>query len=347
MPREKQNNKKWHAGNLIAAISEIVFSLAVVIIVCFVPNVRKLNDDVRLSIIELGLVAPIVILRLSVNAGQNKIELDVQNLTIQADGLDEKLQHISPMLEKVFVSGNDRVKRFVFHRVEEINRTIQSALSTMNSGELTVSEYYDELNYLADLIVNDKKKNSKEFKGEIWAMTSFAPDEWSDEGYEKAWTSRLKEMVDKGIKTRRLCIIPRAVQDVISKASFQEPADKKHSYFSFFNLLCDYYREDAKETMAMHYCVKEGENQLLENNRGFFAIKLTNGELHILTGETVNVAGALTAKMLFNPAEIKEIRERFDRYTRDDTTIGKFVHQLAKSDGFIQHLEHHKIKLTK
>lgn len=348
MPRKNLTNKKWHTGDVAATICEIVLPLAAVLVVCFLPSVQALSDDIRLSIIGLGLVAPIVILQLSVNAGQNKIEHDVENLSAHTAVLDEEIQHISPMLEKVFVSGNDRIKRFVFHRAEEMNRIIKDALNTMNSGTLKVSEYYDELEYLAKLIIADKNENSgRNFKGEVWAMTSFAPDEWADEGLERIWTARLREIVEKGIPTRRLCIVPKSVQDIIESSTFSEPIPANTSYNGFYNILRDYYGTGTKKGTASHFCIKEGENRTLDEHKGFFAIKLTNGELHILTGETVNSEGALSAKVLFDPDEIKRVRELFERYMRADFAIDKFVTSSAKSNGFIAHLEKNGIKLSK
>lgn len=133
--------------------------------------------------------------------------------------------------------------------MEEVTKTINAALSNNNSGELRPSEYYEELLYLADMIIRDRDEHKKKFTGEIWAMTSFAEDEWiADEGYERLWTEKLKSICDKGIKTRRLCIVPDTVYNIISDSVFTAPQQNaNNSFWGFISLLEMYYSNSVRK----------------------------------------------------------------------------------------------------
>lgn len=212
-----QMKNKWTFIDILVLCLEIAIPIISIVITCAVPQGRALDSDIKLAIIGGGISIPIVLLQISVTVGQNSNDRCNDETKTAVMHLSEQLNHISPILEKVFLSQNDRIKRFVYRRMEEVTKTINAALSNNNSGELRPSEYYEELLYLADMIIRDRDEHKKKFTGEIWAMTSFAEDEWiADEGYERLWTEKLKSICDKGIKTRRLCIVPDTVYNIIS-----------------------------------------------------------------------------------------------------------------------------------
>ena len=179
-------------------------------------------------------------------------------------------------------------------------------------------------------------------------MTSFAEDEWiADEGYEKLWTEKLKELSDKGIKSRRLCIVSDNVYSIISNSIFTEPqANTNNSFSSFITLLKIYYGNPSRKKTSEHYFLKENDNPDLTSMKGFFAIKLTNGELHILYGETVNKNGALTAKVLFDPIEIKKVRQLFERYANDNYKMENVIPNVSKQNGFLTYLQQKNIDIS-
>ncbi len=336
-------NKKWSIIDIIILIIEILAPTISILIAFFYSNDR-MTEDVKLAIISVGIVIPVILLQISVTVGQKKSEYDARVLELRMTEMQDKLNHVSPILEQVFKSGNTRIQRFVYRRMDEVNRTIQSALSNNNSGNLRPSEYYEELLYLADLIIKDKEKHKKKFTGEVWAMTSFAEDEWiADEGYERLWTRKLEEIVDRGIKTRRLCIVPDDVYAIISDTTFSEPTNNK-AFDGFIKLLDSYYGKSTRKKFVEHYFIRPGDNPDLTEIKGFFAIKLTNGELHILHGETVNENGAITAKVLFDPAEIRDVRRLFELYTSDNYDIGRVITATAKRNGFVEYLRNRNIE---
>lgn len=333
-------HKKWTFWDIVVLGLEIFSPLASIIFTCFFPIGQALDSDKRLAIISAGISIPIVLLQISITQGQNKTENDVNKVNNDIREISEKMNHISPVLEQVFVSGNDRVKRFAYRRFGEVFKTIQDAVNNNNSGNLRPSEYYAELLYLAELILKDKGENKNKFNGEIWAMTGFAEEEWiADDGYEKLWTEKLKDMANSGIKTRRLCLIPDSVYNIITQQHFDEPPENEHSFWGFIELLDSYYGSGVKKRVTEHYIIRERDNPDLKKIKGFFAIKLTNGELHILYGETVDANGALTAKVLFDSNEIQEVHRLFELYASDNYRIEKKLAEIVKTNGFIPYLE--------
>lgn len=336
--------KKWTFWDVIVLILEILSPLISIVVTCFIPAGKELDSDKRLSIIAAGISVPIVLLQITITQGQNKNENDMLKILDDVSGFSEKLNHISPVLEQVFLSGNDRIQRFAYRRFGESCKIIQSAVNNNNSGNLRPSEYYDELMFLAELILKDKAENKNRFNGEIWAMTGFADEEWiADGGYERLWTDKLKEMVDLGIKTRRLCLLPDSVYNIITHRPFVEPSEDVYSFRGFIELLESYYGNGAKKKTTEHYIIREHDNPKLEEIKGFFAIKLTNGDLHILYGETVDTNGALTAKVLFDLNEIQEVRRLFELYARENYKIEKKLTDMAASNGFITYLQNRGI----
>lgn len=339
-------HKKWTFWDIVVLVLEILSPLISIIVTCFIPAGKELDSDMRLSIIGAGISIPVVLLQISMTQGQNKSESDIQKIDDNVNELSEKLNHISPVLEQVFLSGNDRIQRFAYRRFGETCKIIQSAVNNNNSGNLRPSEYYKELMFLAELILKDKAENKNKFNGEIWAMTGFAEEEWiADEGYERLWTNKLREMVDAGIKTRRLCLIPNSVYNIIIHQPFVEPSEDMHSFRGFVELLEDYYGTGAKKKVTEHYIIKERDNPRLDEIKGFFAIKLTNGDLHILYGETVDANGALTAKVLFDLNEIQEVRRLFELYANINYKIEKRLIDMVASNGFISYLQNRGIEL--
>ena len=155
----------------------------------------------------------------------------------------------------------------------------------------------------------------------------------------------MKDM--RGIKTRRLCIVPDTVYNIISDSVFTAPQQNaNNSFWGFISLLEMYYSNSVRKKTSEHYFLRENDNTDLTDIKGFFAIKLTNGELHILHGETVDKNGALTAKVLFNPDEIQELRNLFERYATQSYRMEKVISDVSKQNLFVDYLKRKNIDLT-
>ena len=108
--------KKWTAGDIVVLILQVIAPVAAIVFTCFLPQGQALTSDVKLAIIGAGIVVPIIILQFSVILGQNKSGSDVQELNVEVKDISDRINHISPVLEQVFLAGNDRAKRFVYRR---------------------------------------------------------------------------------------------------------------------------------------------------------------------------------------------------------------------------------------
>jgi len=339
--KDTEGTKKWHATDILILAAQIVLPLLALLITWKAPT-SSIAEDTKLAIIGLGLLVPLILTQVSITVGQNKSEMSVQELERHLQKLDDRINHIHPTLETALHSKNDRVMRFALKRMAETNKIIQYAATNLRSDYLKPGEYLDELDYLADLIIKDKKLKKKNFSGEIWAMTSFAPDEWTVDGLYSAWTSRMTELYNLDIKMQRLCMVNDAFVRAISQYPFTEPTKDEVPIFSeFMALLKTYYGVDSKRrNVARHYIVRDSANADLKNAHGFFAIILSSGEMHILTGETIDIYGSLSAYALFDEVEIKKLHGLCKKYMVKNNSLEAFIQLHAKEGkgGFIDYL---------
>lgn len=342
---------------VIRTIIQLLAPLFAALITCVFPSSKTLDPIQKVAIITAGIAIPIALMQTSISLGHLQSEKGIQDLRSSSennknalcnsiDDVADKINHMSPVLEKVFLSGNDRITRFAYRRLGEVYRTIQVAVNSGRSDMLKPSEYYDELLYLADLIQNDKALHKESFTGEIWAMTGFAPDEWVAEvGLEQLWSSRLLEMAMDGIPTRRLCLLSDELYSIITSPDFKDKSGESKSFDSFVKFLSDYYTRGNQYTSVEQYIIKENENPDLRKIKGFFAIKLTNGELYILSGETV-YPDSLTAQVIFDSKEIQSIRNKFELYARESNRIERKIKVLTEKNNFMSFLSCKNIELT-
>jgi hypothetical protein len=346
-----RHRKKWQLLDYILLIIQVLFPLITLLIAWLAPtanatNPKGLSEDAKLAIIGLGILVPIIVQSVDMIKGQKETETSFSTLKENVQALEEKINHINPMLERAFFSGNDRVVRFALRRVDEVNALLKHVVDNLRSGKLKPREYYEELDYLAQLIRDDKRLHGSEFKGEIWAMTSFADHEWTDpDGYEGRWTDTLQELVALGIQTKRLCIVSSSLLDAISADTFTVPTEISQ-FPGFMQLVISYYGVGSKPDIAQHYIIRDTVDEELTRTAGFFAIKLTNGELHILTGETVDPLGSMSAEVLFKEDDIKHLRELCLRFMADRYTLEKIIKEKAKPSGFLQHLSDNGVTLS-
>lgn len=325
--------KKWNASDVIVLVLDIATPIIAFLVTIIWPN--PLSEDAKVAIISAGIAIPIVLLQASQTVSQKEIESSFEEIEASIDNLEEQVGHLSPIHRQILESKNERIWRFAYRKLENTYTTISNALTLQDSGELAQEDYYNELHHFADLLEEDfnrygsldgRAPDSGEYSGEIWAMTSFADDEWNDDqGFEARWVERLKEINDKGIKTRRICRIPKSVYILMTNPNFDEPTEGENKQFdALIKLLRDYY--SPKNNQTIHYFFREQDAPDLATYNGFFAIKLSNGEMHILVEAKANI---LTAKALFNTYRIQQIRDLYDRYAIDSSEIIKKINQYA------------------
>lgn len=375
---KNRNREGWNWIDYTILAVQILVPIIAILVTVLVEtgdDSGQLTIYHKMTIITIGLLTPMVLMQYSIVSGNkkrdtvtqkheglldeingelNQISPVIENMRTELekvnpaiDEMKDTLTHIDPILEKVFMTKNDRVMRFAQRRLSEIASQVKFAVDNRRSDILKPREYYDELDYMAQLIMNDKSISGTNFAGEIWAMTSFAINEWVDvDGYESAWTDTLKRLNNEGILTRRLCVVPPALLKRITTSPFVEPTEKEMPQFrGFVGLLNDYYGSDANKGFSQHYVIKNTVDKDVTGARGFFAIKLTNGDLHILTGETVDQYGSLTAELWFDETEIKKFHLRCQKYMDEQYNLEKLIRETSSPTGFIKYLSDNGIKI--
>ncbi len=334
-------NPKWTKWDIFILFLEII-SVLVSIIVALIPE-DKLLSSTKLTIICACIGLPIIILQASLTVGQNKTCEKISELTDSYNSLKEEIDNITHYISPLFTiysSQNERVRRFADRRISEMIKTLTTANKNGNSGLLDVREYYNELDFMADKLELDSGTNCF-----IWAMTGFAPNEWSAAGgYERAWTRRLQNLANKKIKTIRLCLLSKEIINKITDKNFSisRNGKKGSAIDGFISLLKQYYQGNSSN--CEHYVVLNNEFAKLDEVKGFFGIVLSNGEKHIVLGEAVNLDKGLTGNVLFDVEQIDKIHTEFEHACNPEREIIKYINDNA-SDTFKQYLKNQNINL--
>ncbi len=342
-----KDSRESDSRKIISVIVKYIFQGLAILIPVVLPffSSPELSTDMKLSTIGAGISISLLILGISMNSLEKGIKENNENTLKELDSISKEISQVNPVMEKVLISDNERLKRFAFRRYSELTKTINTALNNGDSGILRTSEYYEELFYLADLILQDKIDNKQKFSGEIWAMTGFEENEWiPDDGYENIWTEKLKDLAREKIQTKRLCLIPYEVEMIIKNFSSNENYEKKR-FMGFIKMLKDYYCDEEIKKVTKHYMIKESASAELKTINGFFAIKLTNGDLHILYGETGDSNGAITARVLFNSNEIEKVHDLFELFTVSSNLIENKIREWSNGNDFINYLQNQNIKI--
>lgn len=341
---------KWSKEDKSLLILQII-SFAVSIVVSCIPD-NMLTASIKLAIICASINIPIIIVQLTLTIGQNKNESDLQDIIEinnknseeilaktkkvikNVNDVNNKMSQITTLYE-IYSSKNDRLRRFADRRIEDLIHILNRANQLGDSDFLGVREYYNELDYLAN-----KLKSDDNTKASIWAMTGFAPDEWSATGgYERDWTRTLENLSKKGFKTIRLCLLSNDIVSQMKKVDFTAP-EENSTLNGLISLLKQYYRNESN---CEHYVIRPNEFSKLDETNGFFGIVLSNDEKHIIQGEAVNLNSGLTGKVLFDEHQINEIYRDFQRACQAEREVCAYIKENA-SRSFVDYL--HMLGIT-
>lgn len=307
-------NKRW------ILILEIASPIISVIVSIVSAALKVWSADIRVGILSCGIVIPLIILQLTTEYNFDKQyeynKCEFSKIDSEIDKLSSNLNPLSPIFEKVISTNNEKLKDFSVRRIIEVRDVIEHAINQGNSGNLNPTEYYEELNSLAQLIEDDYKRHKNNYQGEIWAMTSFAPDEWVAENdtYEALWSDRLLR-ISKKVKVRRLCLASENLRN--SMKSFNDENDINGELKGFIELYKSYRMLENVE----HYLINDNTDTELQKIKGFFGVKLHDGDLYLIYGETDGEKGALTAQLLFKSEEISSIYAKFNSFTKERLAI--------------------------
>lgn len=329
---EEQKWTKWDKW----LISIQIISIIVSIIIAFVPE-DKLTATIKLTIICACIGIPILIVQITITVGQNRIESNILTLISTLKDATNQTTQIATLFQ-ICTSQNERIRRFADRRISEMTKSLELACRIGSSGELNVTDYYMELNYLADKLEKDDKN-----KCLIWAMTGFAPDEWSAAGgYESAWTQRLQHLSESGVKTTRICLLSEDIVNAINADSFIIEQHEGHHLpiEGLISLLKQYYTKPDQN--CKHYIILNNEFELLERIKGFFGIILSNQEKYIIEGEALNLDKGLTGNVLFNTQEIEAIYNEFRFACQQNREIISYLRRHS-SPAFLAYLQEERI----
>lgn len=334
---EEMSKKKWTATDKWLIALQIA-SIIVSIIVALIPD-KTLTPSIKMTIICCCVGIPIIVVQISLTVGSNRIESIIRKQNdsiVQSNLLTQQIIE----LYQIYTTKNERVRRFAERRIDETIKALNEANQMGSSGLLEVGEYYNELDYLADKLEQDNIE-----KCSIWAMTGFAPNEWSSNGgYEKAWTDRLNGLAKRQVKTTRLCFISNELLRQINDDNFipQPKSERGTALDGLISLLEQYYKKD--DPNRAHYVFLHNEFIALEEKKGFFGIILSNSEKHVIEGEAVNLDNGLTGKVLFKNEDIEDLYNVFMHACQPDREIIKFIKDNS-SQNFRDYLLKKKIIL--
>ena len=191
--------------------------------------------------------------------------------------------------------------------------TMNDRIMGARSGALSRHDYYGELTKAGDSIINDHSINGTNFSGEIWAMTFWQDDELDfSDAYENAWVKKMESMDNEGIKTRRLCVMKNK-KDILRREVVDE------SVKDFLIRLKYYCQENAICKNTTVFAIDSIDTLTVEQQewigKGFFATKLSNGELRLIRGVSLDNRNATTlgGEIDFDERRVKEIRHLWER----------------------------------
>ena len=314
--------KRWTSTDKWLIALQIA-SIVVSAIIAIIPD-EALIPSIKMTIICSCIGIPMIVVQISLTVDSNRIESTIEQQNHSITQSNRSTQQLIDLYQ-IYSTKNERVRRFAERRIDETIKSLHIANQMGSSGLLEVGEYYNELDYLADKLEQDNGDNCS-----IWAMTGFAPDEWSSNGgYERAWTDRLNKLAKRQIRTIRLCFISDELLSQINDENFipQPKSERGSSLDGLISLLEQYYKESNLN--REHYVLLHNEFTALEDKKGFFGIVLSNNEKHVIEGEAVNLDNGLTGRVLFNNNDIEELYKVFEHACQQDREIIKFINDNA------------------
>lgn len=292
------------AGQNNGKVSKVE-KIRLIILICefittwLIPIILALWDQMTLSIGIAILSANISVLFLISHFMEGQSSLVIQEIQennfseiVNKIEILEKNMTIDELFKKIYRLDNSEQKQIYLESIETFVETMNSRMLGARSGALSRHAYYGELTKASESIIHDKENIEGTYNGEIWAMTFWQDDELdlSDE-YENAWVKRMEDMDNIGIKTTRLCVMG-GKKKILARNVIDDEVENlllRLSYYCKKNPVCKnttVYAIDSIDTLS----VKEQE----WIGKGFFAIKLANGELRLIRGVSLDNRNATT-----------------------------------------------------
>lgn len=289
-----------------------------------------------------------------------QLESDEKNIVATVEKCKREIQDIVGYvgdLAAILSSNEDRRISFARRRLAELDKSLEFVAREHKSKRLSVSTYYSELNFLKDQLQSDAKKKDCV----IWAMTGFSDAEWDDDGndLERYWCDDLVKLT-KNFLTKRVCIVHSRLITLLKKDEEFYSKQKKDwednkltgekiaekSLKSFIDYLKTYYSKNREEYKIRSVCVKSGTQtfKTLLEAKGFFGIKLSNGQKYLIKGEAVDVHTGLQGQFVFDNRVVDELFLLHQNALNSCDELTSFILQTA-SGAFINFCNDEKIVL--
>lgn len=316
--RKQTQNKKKINGLLIARIIIFVVEILGAILVAFLTAYW---DEVTLSkgvailsanISILFLTSQLMDMLISVEADNTESEhfntlLEKSNTIID----DVKIEEI---YKRIYEIKNEEQRNIYLNSVGGFLKNMDSWISGMRSGALSRHDYYAALTEAGDTIIQDKNnyKSKQNYNGEIWAITFWQDDELDrTDDEEDAWIKKMEYIDSLGIPTRRLCIMK-------NKLELLKRNDLGEDVIKYLEKIHYYCKKDPVCKNTTVYAISSTASLTAEHkgwiNKGFFAIRLSNGYLRLIRGVSLDDPDATTlgGEIDFDENRVEKIRDLWE-----------------------------------
>ena len=349
---------------LVIDILPIIFSLGCAIFIK-PSNYIKYTIDLRLATIVAGITMQIILigfqLRWLIKENKDKNE----NILTSINGLETSINDFRQFLsfknclDKIWKISEKKRISFAARRLKELKDKFEN-FATQKEIKLSSEEYYKELKYLIEILDKDNNKNDCE----IWAQTFFSIQEWGYEASdsERYWDAEILKLA-KQINTKRTCFVDDDLLKLLNgkEQSYYESQmnawtgktsppnvtiEKKLK--SFYDYLSIYYGEHKNEYKVTSIVLDKNslEYKGLFDAGGFFGIKLSDGNMHVIEGENYNAVTGLEGQYVLVEENIDELYKLHNRACTEGfcQSLADFISKKT-CDGFRAFLNNHGVKM--
>ncbi len=306
--------KKNEKVRLIIFVCEVITTFAI-------PALFAFWDQITLGIGIAILAADVSVLFLVSQFMENQILSEIQdrqesNYVVLANSISEvqKSIDINQLYKKIYKLENKEQKDIYLELVQTFVETMNSRMDGARSGALSRHVYYGELTKASEAIISNKKEaQGSSYQGEIWAMTFWQDDELDlSDSYENAWVRKMEVMDKMGIPTIRLCVMKNKKSLLMRDTSDDsvETFLRRLKYYCEKNAVCKntkVYAIDNIDTLSSR------EQEWI--GKGFFAIKLANGDMRLIRGVSLDNPNATTlgGEIDFDHERVTRIRDIWEK----------------------------------
>lgn len=330
-------NKKLNKAEKI----RLIIFVCEIITTGVIPVLLAFWDQMTLSVGVAILAANISLLFLVSQFMESQLLSEVQEkqdthfdaLTDSINAVEKNID-IDELYKKIYMLQNEEQKKIYLESIQTFVETMNSRMIGARSGALSRHSYYGELTKASDAIITDKKNvRTSTYKGEIWAMTFWQDDELDlSDDYENAWVKKMEIMDNMGIHTIRLCVMKNK-KNLLSRNSIDDSVEtllERLNYYCKKNAVCKnttVYAIDSIDTLSAR------EQEWI--GKGFFAIKLSNGDMRLIRGVSLDNRNATTlgGEIDFDHERVAMIRDIWEKLIEESgrREINQYLWNVASA----------------